>query len=84
MCFFEKFAKFLKIPILKNICERLLLKILSETLSMPESHNIVILKRMNGLILLRSEAVVQKSSVKDVFLEICKIQTEAPAPQSIF
>ena len=43
-------------------------KIFIWTLSMSKSHNIVKLQRMNGLILLRSEAVVQRCSAKIVFL----------------
>ena len=45
-----KFVKFSKTPILENICERLLQKVFSKTLSMSKSHNIVISQRMNGLI----------------------------------
>ena len=69
-CFPGKSLKFLRSPILENIGERRLQKICSDTLSISKSHNIVILQRMNGLILLRSEAVVQRCSVKRVFLEI--------------
>ena len=65
-----KSLKFLRSPILENISERRLQKIGSDTLSISKSHNIVILQRMNGLILLRSEAVVQRCSVKRLFLEI--------------
>ena len=50
-----KFTKFLRTHILKNNCERLLLKILSNTLLMSKSRNVVILLRMNGLILLYSD-----------------------------
>ena len=38
-CFPVKFVKFLRTPILKNIYERLLLKIFSKTLSMSRSHS---------------------------------------------
>ena len=69
-CFPGKSLKFLRSPILENIGERRLQKIGSDTLSISKSHNIVILQRMNGLILLRSEAVVQRCSVKRLFLEI--------------
>ena len=55
-CFPVKFTKFLRTPILKNICERLLHKILSKTLLMSKNHNVVILQRMNGLILLYSDS----------------------------
>ena len=37
------------------------------TLSMSKSHNIVKLQRMNGFSLFRSEAVVQRCSVKKMF-----------------
>ena len=53
--FLQNLKNFLRTPILKNICERLLLLILSKTLSMSKPHNIVILQRMNGLILLYSD-----------------------------
>ena len=68
--------EFLRKPILKNISERLLLKIFSETLSMSKSHNMVILQRMNELILLISEAVVQSCTVKNMFLEISQNSQE--------
>ena len=42
MCFHVKFAKFLRTPILKNICERLLLSIISSTNSPDVSYCIII------------------------------------------
>ena len=69
-CFPVKIVKFLRTYISKNTCVRLRQKVFSETLSMSKSHNMVILQRMNGLILLSSEAVIQRCSVKHVFLEI--------------
>ena len=54
--------------IFKNTCKRLLQKIFTETLSMLKSHNIAILQRMNGLILLRSETVDQRSVLSKSFL----------------
>ena len=67
-CFFVEIVKLSRTPILENISERLFQNILSRILIMPKSHNIVILQRMNGLILLRSEAVVQRCSVKKCVL----------------
>ena len=66
-CFPVKFVKFLRTPILENISERLFQKMFSNTLSMSKSHNIVKLQRMNGFSLFRSEAVVQRCSVKKMF-----------------
>ena len=83
-CFPGKSLKFLRSPILENIGERRLQKICSDTLSISKSHNIVILQRMNGLILLRSEAVVQRCSVKRVFLEISQNSQKTPGPESLF
>ena len=40
-CFPVKFVTFLRPPILKNICERLLLKLFSKTVSISKSHNII-------------------------------------------
>ena len=54
--------------IFKNTCKRLLQKIFTETLSMLKSHNIAILQRMNGLILLRSGTVDQRSVLSKRFL----------------
>ena len=53
-CLPVKFVKLLNTPILKNICKGVVLKIFSENISISKSHNIVILQRMNGLLLLRS------------------------------
>ena len=53
-CLPVKFMKLLNTPILKNICKGVVLKIFSENISISKSHNIVMLQRMNGLLLLRS------------------------------
>ena len=41
-------------------------------------------KNNNGLILLRSKAVVQMCSVKKVFLEFRKTHRKTPVPESLF
>ena len=56
-------AKFLKPPILRNNCERLLLEI--------------------SISVTNSEAVVQRCSVKKMFLEISQIHRKTPVPESL-
>ena len=71
----RKFKKFLRTPILKNICKWLLLRILCKTLSMSKFHNIVILQRMNGLNLLHLDLpltiVIRNGKIvwKEVWME---------------